>query len=247
MNFTIQNFDTLESTNTEALNQARNGVAEGFCVTAREQTAGRGRYGRSWVSAKDAGLFLSVVLRPKIEPIYIPLITLMTGVAVHDALAEIGVSSDIKWVNDIHVDGKKICGILAETTETTDGVAVVVGVGINLNSECFPPYLAASSTSVAEELGREVSREELTNLLTRTLDKFYKILCSENGPTEIVEHWRQRSSYFEGKSVRALMERETIVGTTAGLEPNGALRIAKADGSIAVIQAGDVEQLRAVI
>jgi len=246
MNFEIINFDTLESTNTEALNQARNGGAEGLCITAREQTAGRGRYGRSWVSGKDAGLFLSVILRPKIEPIYFPLITLMTGVVVHDALAELGVSSDIKWVNDIHIDGKKICGILAETTETKDGVAVVVGIGVNMNSESFPPYLAASSTSVAEELGRPFGRDELITALTRLLDNFYNILIGDNGPAEIVQHWRRRSSYFEGKSVRAVMERETIFGTTAGLEPNGALRVTKSDGSIAIIQAGDVEQLRPV-
>src|SRR6187401_2932708 len=192
MNFEIINFDTLESTNTEALNQARNGAAEGLCITAREQTAGRGRYGRSWVSGKDAGLFLSVVLRPKMDPIYFPLITLMTGVVVHDALAELGVSSDIKWVNDIHIDGKKICGILAETTETKDGVAVVVGIGVNMNSESFPPYLAASSTSLAEELGRVVGRDELIDSLTRLLDKFYKILTGGNGPAEILEHWRRR-------------------------------------------------------
>jgi BirA family biotin operon repressor/biotin-[acetyl-CoA-carboxylase] ligase len=247
MNFEIISFDSIESTNTEALNQARKGAAEGSCVTAREQTAGRGRYGRSWVSGKDAGLFLSVVLRPKIEPINFPLITLMTGVVVHDALAELGVRSDIKWVNDIHVDCKKICGILAETTETNEGVAVVVGIGVNMNSESFPSYLAASSTSLAEELGRVVGREELIDSLTRLLDKFYNILIGENGPAQILENWRQRSSYFEGKNVRAVMERETIFGTTAGLEPNGALRVAKADGSIAIIQAGDVEQLRAVI
>ena len=247
MKLEIINFDTLESTNTEALNQARNGAAEGLCITAREQTAGRGRYGRSWVSGKDAGLFLSIVLRPKIELQYLPLITLMTGVVVHDALAEIGVTSDIKWVNDIHVAGKKICGILAETTETDEGLAVVVGIGVNMNSESFPPYLAATSTSLAEELGREVGRNELIGVLTRILEKFYTILSGENGPAEIVEQWRRRSSYFEGKSVRAVLERETIFGTTAGLEPNGALRLEKSDGSIEIIQAGDVEQLRAVV
>jgi BirA family biotin operon repressor/biotin-[acetyl-CoA-carboxylase] ligase len=247
MNFEIRNFDTLESTNTEALNQARNGAAEGLCITAREQTAGRGRYGRTWVSGKDAGLFLSVVLRPNIAANYLPLITLMTGVVVHDALADFGVDSDIKWVNDIHVDGKKICGILAETTDSPEGLAVVVGIGVNMNSESFPPYLAASSTSLAEESGREVGRDELVSSLTRYLDKFYSVLIGENGPAEIVEHWRQRSSYFEGKSVRAVLERETIFGTTAGLEPNGALRVEKSDGSIEIIQAGDVEQLRAVI
>lgn len=246
MKFEIINFDVLESTNSEALKQARDGAAEGLCITAREQTAGRGRYGRSWVSGKDAGLFLSVVLRPSIEPKYFPLITLMTGVVVHDALAEFGVKSDIKWVNDIHVDGKKISGILAEATDTKDGMAIVVGIGLNMNSDSFPPYLAASSTSLAEELGQDVDRQTLIDKLTRLLDKFYSILIGENGPSEIVEHWRRRSSYFQGKNVRAVLERETIFGKTAGLEPNGALRVELSDGSITIIQAGDVEQLRPV-
>ena len=246
MNCTVLTYETLESTNTEALSQARAGAAEGVCVTARDQTAGRGRYGRSWVSGKDAGLFLSVILRPTLELRYFPLITLMTGVAVHDALAELGIQSDIKWVNDIHVDGRKISGILAETTDTPDGIAVVVGIGININSESFPPYLTASSTSLAEELGRPVDREQLIETLTRMLANFYETLTGPNGPAEIVEHWRRRSSYFIGKSVRAVLPKETIFGTTAGLEPNGALRIEKSDGTLAIIETGEVEQLRAV-
>ena len=246
MNCTVLTYDTLESTNTEALHQARAGAAEGVCVTAREQTAGRGRYGRSWVSGKDAGLFLSVILRPRIELTYFPLITLMTGVVVHDALAELGIKSDIKWVNDIHIDGRKISGILAETTDTPDGIAVIVGVGINMNSDSFPPYLTASSTSLAEELGQPVDRDKLIATLARLLDNFYGILSGPNGPAQIIDHWRRRSSYFTGKNVRAVLEKETIFGTTAGLEPNGALRIEKTDGTLAIIQTGDVEQLRAV-
>ena len=119
MNFTILRFDEIDSTNTEALNQARRGADEGLCVVARRQTAGRGRHGRTWISEKDAGLFFSVVLRPAIETRLLPLVTLMSAVAVHDALETLyEIDCDIKWVNDIHVAGKKICGILAETAET---------------------------------------------------------------------------------------------------------------------------------
>jgi len=244
MNFTIFNFDTLESTNTEALNQARLGAAEGVCIVANEQTAGRGRYGRTWVSGKDAGLYMSVVMRPSFESRYFPLVTLMTGVAVHDAMAEFGVTSDIKWVNDLHVNGKKISGILAEASETCDGVAVVVGVGINLRSDSFPPYLAATSTSLAEEAKREVTRDEMIHSLTRCLDTYYESLSGENGPGEIVEQWRRRSSYFSGKKVRVVLGDQTLIGTTDGIEDNGALRVRGPDGTITVVQTGEVEQIR---
>ena len=119
MNFTILRFETLESTNTEAANQARQGADEGLCIIARQQTAGRGRHGRTWVSEKDSGLYFSIVLRPAIETRFLPLITLMTGVAVYDTLKELGLKPDIKWVNDVLIGEKKICGILAETVVET--------------------------------------------------------------------------------------------------------------------------------
>src|SRR5688572_8392446 len=148
MNFTILTFDILDSTNTEALKQAKLGAEEGLCIVARQQTAGRGRYGRPWVSERDAGVYMSIVLRPKLEMHELPSITLMSGVAVHDALSEFGIKPDIKWVNDVLVIDRKIAGILAETTETSDGVAVVAGIGINLTSRNFPPDLVPTATSI---------------------------------------------------------------------------------------------------
>jgi BirA family biotin operon repressor/biotin-[acetyl-CoA-carboxylase] ligase len=244
MHLNVLTFDSIDSTNTEALKHARLGAAEGLCIVAREQTAGRGRYGRDWISARDSGLYVSVVLRPNLEIRYFPLITLMSGIAVHDMLTEIGLRPDIKWVNDVHIDGKKICGILAETTETSDGVAVVVGIGINLNSDSFPPYLSESSTSIAEETGKSLAHDDLIRSLSGYLDGFYRVLTGENGPAEIVRHWRQRSSYFTGKNVRVVLEKETIFGVTEGLEDNGALRVRQANGFLIAIQAGDVEQIR---
>jgi BirA family biotin operon repressor/biotin-[acetyl-CoA-carboxylase] ligase len=168
----------------------------------------------------------------------------MTGIAVYEMLAELGLDPDIKWVNDVHIDGKKICGILAETTETANGVAVVVGIGINLSSDSFPPYLSASSTSIDAETGKALKREDLINSLSGSLNRFYQVLTRDGGPAEIVREWRQRSSYFSGKKVRVVLEKETIFGVTEGLEENGALRVRQADGALIVIQAGDVEQIR---
>lgn len=261
MNITVLTFDSLDSTNTEALKQARQGAHEGLCIVARQQTAGRGRHGRTWVSQKDAGLYFSIVLRPKFDTKFLPLITLMTGVAVHDTLQEFGLKPDIKWVNDILVDEKKISGILAETTETNDGIAVVVGIGINLMSSNFPPEIVEIATSIEEQLqkpaheqGRSSDAEcyalphdqasALVETLTKYLDYFYDILQTENGPAEIINEWRRRSSYFSGKAVRVVLENETITGVTDGLEPNGALRVRRENGELSIIQAGDVEQLR---
>lgn len=245
MNFTILTFDSLSSTNTEALRQARLGADEGLCIIARRQTAGRGRQGRRWVSEKDAGLYFSIVLRPKITAKYIPLITLMAGVATHDALSEYGLKPDIKWVNDLLVGEKKICGILAETAESPVGPAVVLGIGINVKSVSFPVETEAlGATSIEEEIAYCPDTRELAEKLTRFIAYFYEILTSENGPALIIGEWRRRSSYFSGKRVRVRLENTSITGTTDGLEENGSLRVRRDDGSVAVIQAGDVEQLR---
>src|SRR3954471_7220425 len=104
MDLTIIRYDTIGSTNIEAADHARRGAAEGLCIIAREQTAGRGRHGREWVSQPDAGLLFSIVLRPQMDQRSFPLITLMAGVAVHDTLKSFGLEPDIKWVNDILVD-----------------------------------------------------------------------------------------------------------------------------------------------
>ncbi len=276
MNINLLTFDSLDSTNTEALKHARLGADEGVCVVARQQTAGRGRHGRPWVSEKDAGLYFSIVLRPKIETQYLPLITLMTGVAVHDTLAEFGINADIKWVNDLHVDGKKICGILAETTDTPKGLAVIVGIGINLKSSNFPPEIADTATSIKEALFSRrsptastvkdrrpngsppyeggvaaasadgvVLPSALAKSLTKYITYFYAVLQSDDGPANIIDEWRKRSTYYSGKPVRVVLENESLEGVTDGLEPNGALRVKQNDGSVTIVQAGDVEQLRA--
>jgi len=246
MNFTILRFDCVGSTNTEALNQARQGADEGLCVVARRQTAGRGRHGREWISDADAGLYFSVVLRPQIENKFLPLITLLTAVAAADSLAGLyALETDIKWANDVHIRGKKIGGILAEMTETTRGLAIVVGIGINLKSSNLP-QLRETATSVEQEIGKTPDVEILLQTLTRNFEKFYRLLNETGGAAKIRGEWARRSSYFEGKNVRVILANETITGTTRGLEENGALRVENGDGDIKIVQAGDVEMLRKI-
>ena len=247
MNFTILRFDSIDSTNTEALNQAKRGAGEGLCVVANRQTAGRGRYGRTWISPKDSGLYFSIVLRPRIETRFLPLLTLMSAAAVHDTLERLfKIEADIKWVNDVHVSEKKICGILAETAETPKGLAVIMGIGINLKSSNFAPELEKTATSIEAETGNFPDAEILLETLTRIFSEYYDLLQSADGAEKIRARWAEKSSYFSGKAVKVLTANETIYGTTCGIEENGALRVETSNGEIKIIHAGDVERLRQV-
>ncbi|CAN5742113.1 biotin--[acetyl-CoA-carboxylase] ligase [soil metagenome] len=247
MNFTILRFDSIESTNSEALRQAKLGADEGLCIIANEQTKGRGRHGRVWNSEKNAGLYFSIILRPKIEIRFLPLLTLMSAVAVTDVLRQtFGLNPDIKWANDIHVNEKKICGILAEAIETKKGLAVIVGIGINLKSSNFPPEFAESATSIGAETNKIPNLEKLLENLTAKFANYYEIFKSENGAEKIRQQWTRRSSYAFGKEVRAVLTNETVYGKTCGIEENGALRIQTENREIKIIQAGEVEMLRKI-
>lgn len=250
MKITTVLLETIDSTNTEALKQARLGADEGLCIVAREQTAGRGRQGRKWRSEKDAGLCYSIVLRPRIDLKLLPLITLMAGVAVYDTMEELGLRPDIKWVNDILINEKKICGILAESTETEKGLAVIVGIGINLEPSNFPPEMADTAISIEEcsaDSAQAIRPASLAEALTTHITYFYDIIHGENGPARIIKEWRRRSSYFSGKPVRVVLENQSLEGLTEGLEPNGALRVRRNDGTLEIVQAGDVQQLRTTL
>lgn len=246
MNFTIFRFDSLSSTNDEAARQAKLGAPEGVCVVARQQTAGRGRRDRTWHSPPDAGLYLSIILRPKFAVNKRSLLTLAAAVAVYDAVLQCsGLATDIKWANDIHsLEGKKLGGILAEVVETKTGNSVVLGIGINLRSTAIAPELCETATSIDNETNVLIDSEELLALLTKALQKYYQILHEENGNETIVSLWTERSSYASNKRVRVQLENESLTGVTRGLQTDGALRLETEAGTIKVIYAGDVIALR---
>lgn len=242
---TILRFDSLPSTNTEAARQASLGAREGLCVVAREQTAGRGRRERAWDSPKDSGLYFSVVLRPRTDAREWPLITLAAAVAARDALEEAcALPSDIKWPNDLLAQGRKLCGILAETAESAAGRAVVLGIGINLTNRAFPPEILAAATSVEEQTGRAPDAEQLLHALTRQLARRYEELHDDEGARAILREWEARSSYAHDRRVRVALAEEIFEGVTRGLEPDGALRVETDAGDTRIVRAGDVNALR---
>lgn len=239
MKFTVIKFDSLASTNTEAAEHARRGAVEGLCIVADEQTAGRGRQGREWRSGKGSGVYMSLLLRPRLDMKHLPLLSLMAAVAVHDVLLEdLHIDADIKWPNDVLVGEKKICGILSEIVETSHGTAVVLGIGINLTSQGLPDI----ATSISAESAVSGTRDALVDAVNGKIGPLYEL--AHTRPSAILDAWRDRSSYFEGKMVSVSTGDGSFTGITCGLEANGALRIRTSDGGVKAVQAGDVERLR---
>jgi BirA family biotin operon repressor/biotin-[acetyl-CoA-carboxylase] ligase len=241
LKFHTMRFDSLPSTNLEAARRAREGAAEGLCIVAGEQTAGRGRLGRQWLSPRNAGLYCSTLLRPQFDQNSWPVITLMSAVVVHEALlAACDLQTDIKWPNDILHDEKKLCGILAEIVEIPAGRAVVVGIGINLTNNSFPPELIATATSVSAESGRPANLEHVLIKLQECFVNWYQQLNRPQGAAEILAAWSQRSSYAEGKEVVIKDADTEFCGTTRGLTGQGALRVETETGEVRIVRAGDV-------
>jgi BirA family biotin operon repressor/biotin-[acetyl-CoA-carboxylase] ligase len=240
-------FDSIDSTNLEAMRQAKSGAPEGLCIIAREQTAGRGRLDRSWQSPKDAGLYLSVVLRPRLTMSAWPLITLMTALAVSDALMKAsGLRADIKWPNDLCVNERKLCGILAETIDTEDGMAAVVGIGINLKADSLPATVSDLATSVEAATGRMPEGERVIRELVKAIGERYELLQCPQGDEHTIREWCANSSYAVGRQVRVGLGNDTFEGITRGLESDGALRVETKGEKIRIVRAGDVTALRAM-
>lgn len=242
---TILRFDSLPSTNLEAARRASEDANEGLCIVAAEQTQGRGRLGRQWASPKGAGLYFSIVLHPTLPLSSWPLLTLMSALAVRDALLETSnLNVDIKWPNDVIANEKKLCGILAETVDTSSGSAVVVGIGINLTQDSFPAELEDVATSVQAVSSKPPDPEAVLEKLVDALSRRYEKLQELNGTVDLLKEWCGRSSYCSGKRVRVTDAVESFVGTTRGLELDGALKVETDDGQLKVIRAGDIASVR---
>jgi len=240
----VYHFFKVDSTNTVAMRLGEEGEAHGAVVLAEEQTAGRGRAGRSWISEKSAGIHCTILLRPPIPPAYAPMLTLVAGLAARDAAAEeLDALPDIRWPNDLLVYGKKFCGILTEMHAEPDRMHwAVIGIGINVNQTKMTAELSEIATSLRIETGKVHSRLELLIRLLRHLDRYYNQFLVE-GAGPIVRRFAEVSSYFQGKRVRISTAIETFTGTTAGLESSGVLRVARDDGrGIEPILSGDVAE-----
>lgn len=227
-------YPAIDSTMHVAARLAAQGCASRTVVGADEQTAGVGRFGRSWHSEADAGLYFSIVLRLPVPGESLPVVTLALGLAVQEAIAqETGLAADLRWPNDVLLHGKKCCGILTQFNDT----AVVAGIGINVNHTSFPDRIAAASISLRMASGREHSRENLLVAVLGSIDGCCHVLV-EQGREAILRMFAQASSYVSGKRVTVEQDGTMLRGVTAGLDPSGFLILRADDGKEHLILAG---------
>jgi BirA family biotin operon repressor/biotin-[acetyl-CoA-carboxylase] ligase len=241
----VLHYFKIDSTNSVAMALASKGAEHGTVIVAEEQTAGRGRLGRVWHSEKSTGIYASVILRPPLAPSVAPMLTLMAGVAVHEAVRiAAGVTADIRWPNDVLVGGRKVCGILTEMSAELDRLhSVVLGIGINVNHRAMPDELKAIATSLRMETGKSVSRALVLVTLLKELEKYYQIFLREGGQA-VAARWTAVSTFAQGKPVRVLTGTGEYAAVTAGLDPRGALRVRRGDGREETLVAGEIVEVK---
>ena len=234
----VQHFFSIGSTNTVAMEAGAAGAPEGTVFLAEEQTSGRGRAAHSWHSVQGAGIYCSVLLRPSLPPSDVLVLSLAAALAVRSAIAEIqpAFAPDLKWPNDLLLGERKVCGILTEmNAEPTKVRYLVIGIGINVNQQSFPPALEKHATSLRMATGSEWSRVELCAALLKSLHREYAdFVRSSASRSAVLRRFAASSSMIRGRSVR-VEENGELEGVTEGLDQHGFLRVRTANGTQTVM------------
>jgi len=235
--------ETVDSTQKIAHRLSMENAPEGTLVIADEQLQGKGRLGRSWHSPKYTGVWMSLILRPDIPVGKTPQLTLLAAVAVVQGIQELtGLQPQIKWPNDILLNGKKVTGILTELQAEADKVhSVIVGIGINANQrkEDFPPEIHSKATSLFIELGEKVNRAALIRAVLSRMEKLYKIYLSKGfEPVKLL--WESYALSI-GKTITARTLNRTITGKALGITEDGVLKIEDEGGKIHYVYSADIE------
>jgi len=222
-------------------------VLEGVVIVAETQTGGRGRLGRKWFSP-NGGVWFSVLLKPKMKATETAKLVFVASLAVAEVLREsYGLNAETKWPNDVLVNGKKICGILAEMKTRGEKVDyAIVGVGLNANfkvQEALPKEVAVSATSVEEEMGKQVDYTDLLFTLLERLDRVYERFLKE-GPDVVLKRWKELAGFL-GREVAVKVDSETFTGTAFDVSSDGGLVMKLSDGSTREFHMGDVSLARA--
>ena len=229
-----------DSTNTDTLQAARSGAPHGSVWFADEQWAGRGRGDHAWHSSAGEGLYMSLLLRPPIPAIRLPLLPLAAGLAAAEAIRTIaGLSVDLRWPNDLMLGSRKAGGILVESKISNGYVDfAVVGIGINVHQRAFTEYLATPATSLDLELKRSVSRQHLLLSLLKSLEREANGLLEPTAGVTIPARVEQASTWIRGRRVE-VHGPQSCTGITAGLDENGFLLVRTANGLV-TIQTGGI-------
>ena len=235
-------FETTASTMDEAFQLGLKGCAEGTVVCAEHQTKGRGRLARSWVSPKAKGIYLSVVLRPKLPPTEVAKLTLLSAVAVAEAIrVHSGLDVFIKWPNDLLIKNRKVVGILTELNAETDRVKfIVIGIGVNVNAALS--QLPEGATSLKAEADKDFSRVELIREILRQTEMWY-LKFQKEGFGAIAQRWRQSNATLN-KRIRITEPKGFSEGQALDIENDGGLLIRMDSGVVVKKLVGDVTIIR---
>jgi BirA family biotin operon repressor/biotin-[acetyl-CoA-carboxylase] ligase len=239
----VRFYDELGSTNTELVEEARVGAAEGLVIVADHQSAGRGRLGRTWSAEPGTALLVSALLRPPLPISEVPVVLMAAGLAACDGVeAAAGFRPKLKWPNDLVIGDRKLAGLL---TESTPGeiTAVILGLGVNVTAAAYPGELAADSTSCEEEAGRPVDRAELLVAFLTALEFRYSEVLVNGGRETTMQAYRADSATI-GRRVRVELAGQVLEGTADRVAWNGQLIVVDDNGGQHVVNAGDVKHLR---
>lgn len=239
-NFVLDVRKTVTSTNTLAKEMAANGEAEGTVVIASEQTEGRGRMGRSFYSPASTGIYLSLILRPKLNIEDSLLITTSAAVAVAKAIEELTQEDvQIKWVNDLFMNGKKVCGILTEASLNVENGGLeyaIVGIGVNVNTKDFPDDIKEVAGSVFSEKPKDqptmsILAANILNNMAEAMDKLTD--------RSYLEEYKKRS-FLLGKEIYVLKGKETLSAKAIDIDDRARLVVIYQDASIETLTSGEV-------
>lgn len=241
-------YDMVDSTNTKAKQLAEQENTHGLLVIAEQQEMGKGRRGKNWNSQKGTGIWMSLIIKPKIKPVSASMLTLVAALAVTKAIRQMGeqeenrnnLEAKIKWPNDIVVNGKKVCGILTEMSSELDYIHhVVIGIGINANIEKFPDEINHIATSLLLEGKKHIKRSQLVAFVLEAFEAYYiKFLKTENLETMITEYNQWLINYEE--EVKIIEENVTYTGVAKGITATGELIVILPDGTRKEVVSGEV-------
>ena len=218
-------FDTIDSTNTKAQELDEKGYPSGTLVVADKQESGKGRRGRSWVSPSGTGIFMTLMIKPDINPNNASMLTLVAALAVAKAITSVtGEEAMIKWPNDIVVNGKKVCGILTEMNAQFDYINhIVVGIGINVHNESFPEEISQMASSLMIEAGgKRFHRAQIIAETMSYFEQYYDTFLKTQDLSALVREY-DKLLVNRNKSVRVLDPKEPFDGKAMGITPKGEL------------------------
>lgn len=234
-------YEVIGSTNLQAKLDAENGAPHGALVVANTQTAGRGRRGRTWSSPPKTNAYFTLILKPDLAPEKASMLTPVMAMAVVEGIRRTcQVQAMIKWPNDVVIDAKKICGILAEMSLEQDFIHyLVIGVGINVGLQEFPPAVAPTASCLQEICGHSVHRAELVVDVMRAFEEYYEVFLERGDLSGLMDQYNSLL-VNNGREVRVLDPKGEFQGMSQGINALGELRVKREDGSETLVYAGEV-------